>query len=194
MLEQLFGSKTRVQLLKLFLNNPTQSYYLREITRLLQTQINSVRREVLNLEKIGIVSAVEVEEKDKPKEKSSAKKYYVANVNFILFPELKGLLLKSELLLESNLIKQIMKISNVQNLILTGIFTGNEEQGVDMLLVGNINKKKLAVLVKKFEKNFNHEIKYTVLSRAEYKYRRDITDKFLYSILEGRKIEVVGSL
>ena len=33
MVEQLFGSKTRVKLLSLFLNNPGRSYYVREITR-----------------------------------------------------------------------------------------------------------------------------------------------------------------
>ena len=54
-LEKLFGSKTRAKLLKLFFENADKSFYVREITRVIEEQINSVRRELLNLESIGVV-------------------------------------------------------------------------------------------------------------------------------------------
>ena len=53
--EKLFGSKTRAKLLKLFFENPEKSFYVREMTRVIDEQINSVRRELLNLESIGII-------------------------------------------------------------------------------------------------------------------------------------------
>ena len=49
MIDSLFGSKTRVKLLHLFLNNPGKAFYVREITRLVDEQINSVRRELANI-------------------------------------------------------------------------------------------------------------------------------------------------
>src|ERR1700740_194718 len=55
MIEQLFGSKTRVKLLQLFYSNPNRSFYVREITRKINEQINSVRRELSNLLSIGII-------------------------------------------------------------------------------------------------------------------------------------------
>src|SRR3984957_18804096 len=55
MIEQLFGSKTRVKLLQLFYGNPNRSFYVREITRKIDEQINSVRRELANLLNIGII-------------------------------------------------------------------------------------------------------------------------------------------
>src|SRR5665213_3084882 len=55
MIEQLFGSKTRVKLLRLFYGNPNRSFYVREITRKIDEQINSVRRELANLLSIGII-------------------------------------------------------------------------------------------------------------------------------------------
>src|SRR3982751_302178 len=55
MVEQLFGSKTRVKLLQLFYSNPNRSFYVREITRKIDEQINSVRRELSNLLSIGII-------------------------------------------------------------------------------------------------------------------------------------------
>src|SRR5579872_3813536 len=57
MIEQLFGSKTRVKLLQLFYGNPNRSFYVREITRKIDEQINSVRRELANLLSIGIISS-----------------------------------------------------------------------------------------------------------------------------------------
>src|ERR1700759_298362 len=57
MIEQLFGSKTRVKLLQLFYTNPNRSFYVREITRKVDEQINSVRRELSNLLSIGIITS-----------------------------------------------------------------------------------------------------------------------------------------
>ena len=54
-IEKLFGSKTRAKLLQLFYENPEKSFYVREMTRVIDEQINSVRRELLNLESIGII-------------------------------------------------------------------------------------------------------------------------------------------
>ena len=54
-IEKLFGSKTRAKLLQLFFENPERSFYVREITRVIEEQINSVRRELINLESIAII-------------------------------------------------------------------------------------------------------------------------------------------
>ena len=63
MIDALFGSKTRVKLLYLFLNNPGQAFYVREITRLIGEQINSVRRELANMLEVGIVASNNMDNK-----------------------------------------------------------------------------------------------------------------------------------
>ena len=55
--EKLFGSKTRAKLLQLFFSNPEKSFYVREMTRVIDEQINSVRRELNNLDGIGIIKS-----------------------------------------------------------------------------------------------------------------------------------------
>jgi len=57
MIEQLFGSKTRVKLLRLFFSNPNRSFYVREITRKIDEQINSVRRELANMLSLGLITS-----------------------------------------------------------------------------------------------------------------------------------------
>jgi predicted ArsR family transcriptional regulator len=54
MLSKLFGSKARVKLLKIFLSYPEKRFYIRQLARDLKLQVNSVRRELDNLEKIRI--------------------------------------------------------------------------------------------------------------------------------------------
>lgn len=202
MLEQLFGSKTRVKLLRLFLNNPGHPFYLRQLARNLKSQLNSIRREVNNLEKIGLIKTTDIDESELSedmlaeikKEKGGAKKYFVTNIDHVLYQEVKALMLKAELLLEANFIGKIEKLTKSKLLVLTGLFVGYEDFSTDILIVGTANRTKLAKLIKEFEKELTRSINYTVMTTAEYKYRHSITDRFLYDILEGKKIVIVDKL
>ncbi|MFA5076410.1 MAG: hypothetical protein WC480_03270 [Patescibacteria group bacterium] len=195
MLEHLFGSKTRVKLLRLFLNHPDTAYYTRELTRFLDSQINAIRRELANLESMEIIFSFHKDNKGKRhKLGKQEKKYYQINSAHVLYPELRALLLKAHLLLENDLIKRIKKIGAIKYLALTGVFVGFIGAPTDLFVVGNINRDRVTRLVKKFEKDLNYEINYTVMTKTEYKYRKDITDRFLYSILENKKIVVIDEL
>jgi hypothetical protein len=212
MLEHLFGSKTRVKLLQLFLNNPSQPFYLRELARRLKVQLNAVRREVNNLIKLDILKSVELDQdlidaaeaarqteagstsKPESAAKRGTRKYLIANTNFVLFPELKAMLLKAKLLVERNVVAQLEQMPRLQTLVLTGIFVGLEDFPTDILLVGNVNHAKVGKIIKSAEKDLDHSINYTILSAQEYLYRKQITDRFLYQIIEGEKIIVFDKL
>ena len=79
MIDALFGSKTRVKLLHLFLNNPGKSFYVREITRLIGEQINSVRRELSNMLDAGVLLS----------NTNDNKLYYEINRSYIHYKPLK---------------------------------------------------------------------------------------------------------
>jgi len=79
MVEQLFGSKTRVKLLQLFYSNPNRAFYVREITRKIDEQINSVRRELSNLLNIGIITS----------DNTNNKLYYEVNQKYEYFEPLQ---------------------------------------------------------------------------------------------------------
>lgn len=76
-IDALFGSKTRVKLLHLFFNNIERSFFVREITRIVDEQINSVRRELANMKEIGIISSSE----------KSNKLYYLVNKKFAYYKQ-----------------------------------------------------------------------------------------------------------
>lgn len=225
MLGKLFGSRARVKILKLFLLHPDKKYYIRQLARDLKLQVNSVRRELENLEEFGLlvsnISAQTVSEDEaeldskvleklrqgiivrskKKSEKeelslsaSQTKKYFQANKNFILFEEIKALIIKAQALYEKDFISKLHKIGQPKLFILSGFFVGNLASPVDILVVGRVNKNKLDKLVKDLERELGRELNYTLMDTREFKYRRDITDIFLYGILEGRKVVVIDKM
>jgi predicted transcriptional regulator len=189
-LEQLFGSKTRARLLALFLQRPDQAYFVRELTRRIDAQLNSVRRELQNLVELGIV----VERVDQPVSKSALgekKKYYAANPEFMLFDDLRGLFTKASVFLKNNLVQEIDDHGDIAYLAFTGRFVGNNAALTDILIVGNIDQKALQKVVAAFESEMGSEINYTLMPKEEFLYRRQVTDRFLFSLLEGEKIVMV---
>lgn len=201
MLEKLFGSKARVKILKLFLIHPLEKYYIRQLSRDLKLQLNSVRRELENLENFGIltsnlkdVDALEAPAGRPEPAAGQEKKYYRSNPNFVLFDEIKALIVKAQILYEKDFVQKLQSIGRVKLLVLTGIFVNNPNTMIDILLVGKINKVKLVKLIKELEIELGREINFTVFNPREFKYRRDITDIFLYGILEGRKLVVIDEV
>jgi hypothetical protein len=171
MLKHLFTSNTRVKLLTLFLRNPDSEYFIRELTRKLDEQINSVRRELDNLKKMGLL-------KTKTKNR---KKYYIVNKNFIVFAELRSIILKA-ISDEDNIAKKLTNLGELDVIVLSGMFI-DKETPIDLLLVGDIDRKRL-------EDYFTHEletkrpVRFSIMGREEFLYRRKCKDRFLGEIFD----------
>lgn len=196
MLAKLFGSMARVKILKLFLLNPDSSYYIRQISRHLNLQLSAVRRELENLETLELLESrqgSETEEGiiDDEKGNKNDRKYYQANRQFVLFNEIRELIIKAQILCEKDFTDKLRKLGTIKLLILSGLFINEKQAQVDMLIVGDFDKNKVAKLVKTLEDELVNEVNYTVLSEEDFLYRRQVTDVFLYSVLESKKIVVI---
>ncbi len=180
--------------MQVFLTNPESKYFVRELTRILNSQINAIRRELQNLEDLEIVKVIE-EDKAAPKHTTESKrKFYRVNPKFILFPELKSIFQKAQFLLEKNFAKELKKAGKTYYLALSGFFVGDKESPIDMLVVGDLDKRAFDRILRNFEKDFRREINYTFLNKEEFDYRRSVADKFLYSILDANKIVLIDEI
>lgn len=182
MIEQLFGSKTRVKLLQLFLANPGRSFYVRELTRKIDEQINSVRRELSNLSAIGIIKSDSV----------NNKLYYEVNQGYKHFTALQSIF-SVELpqqdvsaASQNDLLKRLQAVGSFDVVIATGALVGREGGDIDLVLVGSSNKQKLEKLMKTIEVEEGSPIRYTVISESEFKYRLEIKDRFISTVLSGK--------
>ncbi|HSX27538.1 MAG TPA: transcriptional regulator [Patescibacteria group bacterium] len=183
MIEQLFGSKTRVKLLQLFYSNPNRSFYVREITRKIDEQINSVRRELANLLSIGIISS----------DTTNNRLYYEVNQTYEFYKPLltvfgvKSKADDSEKTTIDNEFKDIKALGNIDLALYTGQFTRDESAGIDFLVVGDVNQSKLDKYVSDLEEKEGKEIRYTLLSPDNFQYRQQVNDRFLSNVMEAKK-------
>lgn len=185
-LEKLFGSKTRTKLLNLFFGNPERSFYVREMTRVIEEQINSVRRELLNLEGIGIIK----------NETYDNKVYYSANMKH---PFSKPLVMlfstRSDVIVDVAVKPNIWEeyVRSVKNyldcLIVTNRLPGQE--GVDLLIVGDDKTKKLTHWAEVVEKKEGKPLNYVIMSRDDFQYRLNVKDRFVSEVLEMSILEKI---
>lgn len=180
-LKALFSSQTRVKLLSTFLLHPDQEYFIRELTRLLGEQINSIRRELENLRRIGLVKA----------RHKNRKKYYKIDTDFPLYADLRNIFAK-EIQAESPVVANLKKLPNVELVLLAGMFTGTESK-VDLLIVGTVKKEILEALLLQDASLKN--VKYSIFSEADFLYRLSLKDRFILEILnDPRNLIVFNSM
>ncbi len=188
MIEQLFGSKTRVKLLQLFYSNTNRSFYVREITRKIDEQINSVRRELSNLLSIGIITS----------ENTNNRLYYEVNQKYEYYTPLQEIFgggIKKTISKKTTAVTDdgepvehdLKAVGHIDLAVYTGQFTRDETAGVDLFIVGEVNTNALQKYVEVLEAKENKSIRYTVMSLPDFQYRQQIRDRFAVSIAQAKK-------
>ena len=191
MIDALFGSKTRVKLLHLFLNNPGQSFYVREITRKIDEQINSVRRELSNMLEVGIITS----------DSSDNKLYYQVNQRYDYYVPLRSIFADIDTEKNSVSVGQnddmrdygliIQSVPGLNIVIFSGLLVKESKSSVDILFVGNANSTKVKPVVNHIEKTEGRDINYTILPYEEFYYRLSVRDRFITEILNSKHVVVV---
>lgn len=186
MIDALFGSKTRVKLLHLFLNHPGQSFYVREITRIIDEQINSVRRELSNMLEVGVITS----------DSSDNKLYYQVNQRYEFYAALRAIFANEALVAKPTLsegemvgeqyLSAIADIAALRIAILSGVLVKGSTSSVDVLLVGTLPAAKVKAAMAIIEKLEGREINYSVMSYEDFYYRLSVRDKFIIEILNSK--------
>ena len=190
MIDSLFGSKTRVKLLHLFLNNPEKSFYVREITRMIDEQINSVRRELANMVSVGIVQQDAIDNK----------LYYSVNEDYPYIKPLAAIF--SDKNTEDGMgaassvswKDSLGRMRGLRLAIISGKLVVGSSSAVDLLLVGDdMSAVTIKNLVKKIEKDRKIEINYAVISYDDFYYRMSVKDRFIMDIIRNKHSALVDT-
>lgn len=184
-LKDLFVSKVRVKLLKVFFSKPSEIYYVRQLVRLTEEEINAVRRELKRMEERGMVK----------KEARANRLYYFFVKSYPFYQELISLVAKTTGL-GADIIKEKNKLGNLKFAMLSGRYSRQmprkSEEDIDLLLVGNINASELNKLVRKSESEREKEINYAPMTIDEFEFRKSRRDPFLQRILSSGRIMLIG--
>lgn len=178
-------SKVRVKLIELFFSNPSEMWYVRELTRLIDEEINAIRRELARMIDTGLLQS----------ENRGNRLYYRLNPHYEFFQELLTLVAKTTGL-GGEIKKNRKKMGNVEYVLFSGQFARFGQRSntdVDILIVGDVVLPELTALVKKEEEKRGYEINYTVISREEFMFRKERRDPFLKEILSGSRVMILGN-
>lgn len=184
-LQDLFVSKVRVKLIQAFLSQPQEMFYVRQLVRLVGEEINAVRRELLRMEKRGLVK----------KEPRANRLYYFFNKSYAFYQDLISLTAKT-VGLGAAIIKHKNTLGNIKFALLSGRFArhmpSKSEEDIDLLLVGQIKMPEINQLVRKAESEREKEINYAPMTIEEFEFRKSRRDPFLQKILMAGRVMLIG--
>ncbi|MBI4156031.1 MAG: hypothetical protein HY507_02240 [Candidatus Zambryskibacteria bacterium] len=184
-LSKLFGSETKVKIMRLFLFNPEHVFGIKEIASRVKSDSSRVRKEMSVLQKIHLV-----------KHRSSGKTNgFIANLQFSHLLPLQNFLINVEPLQSKEIIKRISKLGTIKLIIVAGVFIQEPESRLDMLIVGdNVKKGALENTIKTLESEIGKELKYAHFTTEDFKYRLSMFDKLIRDVLDYPHKKVLNRL
>jgi len=178
-------SKTRIRMMELFFTNPSEMYYVREITRQTKEEINAVRRELDRMLGYGLLKS----------EPRGNRLYYFLNPRYVFYQELQQMVAKS-----TGLGRKLRKLQHKLGTLNFVMFSARFVQGkrprqdeVDLLIIGEVVLPELQALTKEEEERIGREINYAVFSEEEFTFRKTRRDPFVMDILNSSRVMVIGS-
>ena len=183
-LGKLFGSAARVKILRFFLFNQDDIYERWEISEHTGVSSKKVSSELTILKNIGFVkqNSGVVEEDGK---KVKIKGWMIDN-KFPYLDSLKNFLLHTTALKGDDIKNTLKSVGKVKYLVLSGVFTQNEEVRIDILIVGDgIKQGMLKNGIKKLESELGKEINFAQFTTADFEYRQGIYDRLIRDVFDN---------
>lgn len=188
-LGRLFGSETKVKIIRLFLFNPETVFDTATIADRVKEDISKVRRELAGLNKI-----VFVKQRVK-KGKNGSRRGYILNTNFTYLNSLQNFLITSKPLQPKDIIKKFSSLGTMKLIVVAGVFTQNLDSRADILIVGdNMKRASVENVIKKLEAEIGKELRYAYFSTPDFTYRLNMYDKLIRDILDYPHQTIVNKL
>jgi len=175
-LQKLFGSDARLKLLRLFLFNARQVYTVPDAAQRSRVPERTARKEMTIFGQMGLIKRV-------PGRRGQG-------ARFILSPDFEYLTVLQNLLLNAparakDIFERIRKSGTIKLIIVAGVFVGEWEGRLDVLVVGDrIKESQLRTRMRKLESEIGRELRYANLSTEDFLYRLNMNDKLVRDVMD----------
>jgi len=177
----IFGGEAKVKIMRLFIFNPSLPFTPAEIRVRAKVNPGSVRRELNNLTKAGLIR--------------KRSKSYVLDKGYKYLPAISNFLIDAAPLSEREIVKKISSTGNIKLILVSGIFMHLPDSRVDILVVGdNIRQSKLLSIISNLESELGREIRYAVFDTSDFQYRMGIYDKLIRDVLDSDHQKILNKL
>jgi hypothetical protein len=191
-LAKLFGGQARVRMMRLFLLNE-DSFEIEDIVSRSRISKQNVRKELNALSSLGFIKSKTITKEGSRGAKKKVLAWFL-NQSFPYLSSIKDLLIDPSLLMQDDLIQKFKPIGKIKLMIISGVFIGDKESRVDLLIVGDKLKKNiLQQIIKGLEADIGKELNYVVFDSQEFRYRLDMYDKLICDIIESSHEKLIDS-
>jgi len=184
LLEHLFTSRVRVDLLTFLLMRPQESFHIRALASKIEAQYSAVWKELINLEHIGLLTSEAV----------GGRKIYSINPECPILPELRAMVLKTTG--AGDLIRSALKnISGIQAAFLFGSFaagSADAQSDIDLMIIGQVALEDMGEAISGIEAELRREVNYLVHTAQEWDIRLAANDPLAHNIMQGSRILLIG--
>mgnify|MGYP001566716177 CR=1 FL=1 len=202
-LEHLLGTPVRAKLLKLFLLSPDTKFSSIDASRQARVRSSQFVAEARLLQKLKLLKSAPAKVLIEPPARRGKRqkprlvrtRVFFVNKDSPFFPELRALCLKSAPHAKGQLATKIKRLGNIKLAILAGIFIDNPNSRADLMLVADgLKKARMKSFIQWLEAEVGKELNYVAMSSPEFKYRRDMYDRFVRDMLESPHETVINKL
>ena len=186
MLQEIFSSQARVAILGLFLLNPSDRFYMREVATRSGQPIRAVQRELGRLETVGLLSHT----------MDGNRKYYQVNKNCPIFPELKAIFLKTFALGDTLRQHLLRPEKDIIVAFIYGSYAKAQETAtsdIDLFVVGDVTASELSKALSPAKEGLGRELNAVAMPPQELKAKVKAQNHFVLSILSEPKLFLVGN-
>lgn len=185
LLERLFTSRVRVQLLTIFLLRPENQYHIRALSSEVDAQYSAVWKELKNLEEIGFLQS----------ESTGGRKIFRMNPHFPIISELRHIFLKT--VGAGDLVRNsLIEMDGIDKAFIFGSFAEGDidaDSDLDLMIIGDIEVAHITPVVEEIEKILTRDVNYLLVTQEEWEMRLAEGDSFSSNIQNSPKIMLIGN-
>lgn len=184
MLERLFTSRVRIDLIARFVLHPESRYHVRGLEKILDAQYSAIWRELENLEQAGVVRS----------EEDSGRRVFRLNPDYPLADELRGMILKT-VGAGDQVRKALDGLDGIHAAFIYGSYADGQVDAysdIDLMIIGEVDLENLSPAVSALEADLGRSVNITAYSLQEWKSKLEAEDPFATEVLEGPRVTLVG--
>lgn len=190
-LGKLFGSDSKVKIMRLFLFNPDALYAKEDVAERTKVSIPAARHELSILRRMKFIKSRGIAKRMLRQPGSRGGSIRKKGGSFALNPafpyraELERLLLDSSLLKGDEIVRKLGAAGRLKLVVIAGIFIQNPDSRVDVLVVGeHLKRGALENAIRNLEAEIGKELRYAAFETSEFNYRLGMYDKLVRDILD----------
>ena len=185
LLSEILSSKVRAEIFRILFGLGEVEVHMRELERRSGFTIGTIQTELKKLLSLDLVV----------KRKDGNRSYFSANKTHPLYQDIRSMVLKTTGLVDI-LKGALQDQKDIQLAFVFGSIARNQamaESDIDLFIIGDTGLRNITILLSGVSEIIGREVNPHVISKKEFKVRKQANDHFINRVLEDSKLFIIGN-